>query len=879
MIALAAPRSGLPCTEPDGQVRETPTQGAVGAVGREPELAAISAFTRDAGARAFVLVGEPGIGKTTLWEAGVAAARRSGTRVLVARPSDAEARLAFAALTDLFDAVDIEALRPCPEPQRGALQIALLRAEAGGSPPDPRAIAAGVRSVLGALAADTPLLVAIDDVQWLDRPSADALSFAARRLGDERVGFLLAKRPGSPSELERALERTALQRLDVGPLSLGATRRLLSERLGLSLPRHLLRRIVESTLGNPLFALEVGRMLAERESHEIGGDLPVPDSVEDLLGTRVARLPGPIRRLLLAVSLSADLRTSQLAAIGGEAALEDAVDTGILLLDGDRVRASHPLLAAAAKKRSRPRERRDLHLALAAVVADDDLRALHLALATEGLDAELAAAVATAADRASARAARYDAVNLAEQALRLTPADAAERGDRVLTLAEYLLVVGEPQRAAELLFSVLDSLPAGAARGRAYLFLSQAAATSSDEVRGHLERALAESASDPALRAAVLVELTSHAAVVRVEQLPRAESWALEALRAARDADPSLQRLALYALGWVRALRGRPIDDVCARFLAMSDDAYYVVGSPERVEGQQFVWRGEVRRARAVLMRLLAIADEQGEPVSYALQRLHVCELELRAGDWHAAGRLLDEWAESAEGELLKWPMYERCRALLAAGRGSPDEARRWAAQAIAAADANGVRWDGLEARRAHGIADLLAREPSACGRAPALGLGSPRARGSGRPRRLPGRTGARRGAARGRRPRRGAGRDRSAGAARHAPASSLGHGDGEAVRSFPAARVADLRRRGRGRARAGGGCVRGARTPLRRRTIVARPRPGTAAAPEVEGGARVARAGRLDVRRARVDGVGGDGSLGARARRSAPPPGRRRAD
>jgi ATP/maltotriose-dependent transcriptional regulator MalT len=114
-----------------------------------------------------------------------------------------------------------------------------------------------------------------------------------------------------------------------------------------------------------------------------------------------------------------------------------------------------------------------------------------------------------------------------------------------------------------------------------------------------------------------------------------------------------------------------------------------------------------------VLARLLGIADEQGEPVSYALQRLHVCELELRAGNWDAAARLLDEWAESADGELLSFPMYERCRALLAAGRGLPSEARDWAVKAIAAADAIEVRWDGLEGRRAHGIADLLARDPS----------------------------------------------------------------------------------------------------------------------------------------------------------------------
>ncbi len=112
-------------------------------------------------------------------------------------------------------------------------------------------------------------------------------------------------------------------------------------------------------------------------------------------------------------------------------------------------------------------------------------------------------------------------------------------------------------------------------------------------------------------------------------------------------------------------------------------------------------------------MGLLAAADDRGEPSSYALLRLHLCELELRAGDWDAAERRLDEWAESSDSELLVWPMYERCRALLAAGRGLPGEARRWAAEAMARAAETGVRWDLLECRRALGTLELLDRAPA----------------------------------------------------------------------------------------------------------------------------------------------------------------------
>ncbi len=684
-------------------------------VGRERELAALYGFLEPGRSqRAFVLEGGPGIGKTTLWEAGVDAARARRLRVLSARSSGAEAQRSFAALIDLLDGVATEELAGLPAPQLLALQVALLRAEPAEVPAEPHAIAVGFLNALRALAADTPLLVCVDDVQWLDPPSAEALAFAAPRLEGAEVGFLLARRPGTRSALERTLERQGLERLEVGPLSLGATSRLLSERLGLSLRRQLLRRIVDTTLGNPLFALEIGRTLSERGLSGMGEEIPVPDAVEELLGTRVARLARPVRRLLLALALSGDLRVSQLAAVADRAAFDDAVDAGLLLVDGDRVRASHPLLAAAARNRSRAGERRELHLALAATVADEQLRALHLALATELPDAELAATVAAAAGAASVRAAVRQAVQLAEHALRLTPPELPERSDRLLALASYLLVAGERQRVTDLLGPELDVLPAGVARGRAYLLLAEGGAIRSNkDIRRYFERALAESEGDPELRASVLAEISENDAVVRVKRIHEAEAGALEALSASHLSGTAAERLALFALGWARSLRGRPIDDACDRFDAASSATTYIAGSPERVAGQRLVWRGELKQARAVLTPLLSAADERGEPSSYALLRLHVCELELRAGNCEAASRLLDEWVESSDRELLNWPMYERCRALLCAGRGLAAEAERWATEAISRAEATGVRWDLLEALRARGIAALLAHQPA----------------------------------------------------------------------------------------------------------------------------------------------------------------------
>jgi DNA-binding CsgD family transcriptional regulator len=669
-------------------------------VGREPELAQLSEFLGGAASRTLVLQGAPGIGKTALWEAGIDAARALGLRVAVARPSGAEARHSFAGLIDLFDGIDMAGL---PGPQRSALEAALLRAAPGEAPP--QAIALGVLNKLRWL---SPLVVAVDDLQWLDAASSAALAFAAPRLADEPVAFLLARRPGRRPPLERVLQGRPLERIEVGPLGFDETRRLLAERLGLAVPRPLMRRIAETTLGNPLFALEIGRALAERGA--VGGEMPLPDAVEDMLGVRVAALPAPQRRALLAVALSGELHADELAAV---ADAEDAVDAGLLRSEDGRVRAAHPLLAAAAAKHARARDRRELHLALARAVAGEERRARHLALAAQRPDAELADAVAAAADGAAARGAAAEAVDLAERALRLTPADLPERVERLLALAHQLETAGERRRVTGLLAPELEALPSGGARVRAWLLLANGSAVATyHDRRAHFEHALAEAGADPALRAHALASMALSTAAEGVERIGEVEAWAQEAL--AVGAGPRVERLALRALGWARSLSGRPIDDVCERFTAASPGAVQLVDSPEPVAALRLVWRGDLERARATLTRFLELADERGESVSYAWMRLNLCELGLRAADWGTVSRLLDEWAESGDEELLITPTYQRCRALVAAGRGLGDEARRWAAPALEAAEPLGFRWQVLESRRALGIAALLAHEPKA---------------------------------------------------------------------------------------------------------------------------------------------------------------------
>jgi DNA-binding CsgD family transcriptional regulator len=684
-------------------------------IGRESERLIVERFLDQHGdGGVLVLTGEPGIGKTTLWEAGVEAARRREMLTLSARPSGAEAHLSFAGLIDLLEGVKVDGLCDVPEPQRRALEIALLRAEPTGESPEPRAIALGLLNVLKALANARPVLVAVDDVQWLDSPSTDALAFAVRRLEHDRVAFLLAKRPGPAASLEQVLEQRRTETLEVGGLSQGALRRMLSDRLGLALSRPLLRRLAEGTLGNPFFALEIGRRLAAGELPSIGEELPMPASIEEVLSARLRGLPRAARRALLALALGGSIDPEILIQAAGPSGLEQAADAGLLAIEGHRVRVAHPLLASAATKLSLPSQRREIHLMLADATENSELRAQHLALAATRPDGRLAATVALAADRAAVRGAREEAVQLAQHALRLTPEDAPTRSDRVLALGEYLRLAGDLQRLTDLMVPQIDSLPAGAARAQGWLLAGDGAHVQSiEQYDAYLDHAIDESRDHPSIRLQAMARKAAYCAA-RVARIGETERWAREALPAASEQGPAVQRPMLYALGWASALAGHSISAVCEQFRTASDVAYHLTESPERVAGQQLIWRGEIATARAVLTRALAVADERGELVSYAVQRLHLCELELRAGEWDAAEGLLKEWAESTEQHLMFAPMYERCRSLLAAGRGDPSDALRWASAAIARSHATGVRWDWCEASRARGQAQLLDQDPQA---------------------------------------------------------------------------------------------------------------------------------------------------------------------
>src|SRR5206468_710903 len=206
--------------------------------------------------RALLIEGEPGAGKTALWQHAVSSARARGIRTLIARPVEVETALSFAALVDLLDPALPQVLPRLPMPQRRALEIALLLLPAD-APPDPRALATALLNALRALAEESPVVIAIDDAQWLDASSQAVLAFAARRLTHERVSFLLTRRSdgiGAALDLEASLD-PRLEHLVPSPLSLGALNRLLQLHFGRLFSRPLVRRLREVSAGNPFFTL------------------------------------------------------------------------------------------------------------------------------------------------------------------------------------------------------------------------------------------------------------------------------------------------------------------------------------------------------------------------------------------------------------------------------------------------------------------------------------------------------------------------------------------------------------------------------------------------------------------------------------------------
>jgi DNA-binding CsgD family transcriptional regulator len=482
---------------------------AIDMVGREEELSSLQAFLDHArsGPAMLVLKGEAGIGKSTLWEAAVEHARAQGLTVLSSRPAEAERALGHVGLADLLEGVVDDALSALLPPRRRALQVALLREEASGDPIDHRTLAVAVRDVLQLLSERAPTLIAVDDVQWLDPSSSRALAFALRRLEVSPVSLLLARRlaeGAQRSELEQAVGAGRVRHLVVGPLSLGALHRFLRDRVHRPFARQTLLRIHERSGGNPFFALELARVLdANVEPLQ---PLPVPETLEELVRTRIDELPAATRQALALASALGTPSESVLERAGVAAdALKPALAANVIERENGTIRFTHPLLSSVLYQ-DLGEERRGVHERVAGIVDDPLLRARHVALSTESPDTGVAAMLGDAARLAAERGASAFAAELAEQALRLTPPDNRDgRHRRGLAAARAHLVAGEWTRARTIATELLAETDSGPMRAEALLLLAEF--EHDDLAVPVLEEALRHAALHPRLEALIQIRL------------------------------------------------------------------------------------------------------------------------------------------------------------------------------------------------------------------------------------------------------------------------------------------------------------------------------------------------------------------------------------
>ena len=428
--------------------------GAAQLAGRRDELSALSGLidaVREGESQVLVVRGEPGVGKTTLLEH--VAGQEHGCQLARASGVQSEMELAFAGLHQLCAPMLGRAER-LPLPQQDALRTAF--GLVAGPPPDRFIVGLAALNLLSEVAADRPLICLIDDEQWLDQASAQALGFAARRLGANPVGLVFATRdPGA--------ELAGLPELEVDGLPEADARALLHSALAGPLDEQVRDLIVAETRGNPTALLELPERLSPAE---LAGGFGLPRSAAATsragrtFDRQLAALPAQTRRLvaLAAADPSGDRaliwRAAGLLGIPVQAG-EPAAEAGLVEFGG-LVRFRHPLARSAAYRSASLRERREAHAALAEAtdqVADPDRRAWHRAEAAAAPDEEVAVELERSAGRAQARGGLPAAAAFLERSVALT-ADPARQADRALAAAQVSLQAGALGNALDLLAAV-----------------------------------------------------------------------------------------------------------------------------------------------------------------------------------------------------------------------------------------------------------------------------------------------------------------------------------------------------------------------------------------------------------------------------------------
>ncbi|MGV0642459.1 LuxR family transcriptional regulator [Mycolicibacterium sp. XJ2546] len=664
---------------------------ASGVIKRPAEYRVVSEFLRSAATRpsGLVLEGETGVGKTTLWFAGVDDARERGFRVLWARVGPQETSLTYAAVADLFIEVDPAVLDSLPEVQRHAVDHVLLRASGTGPATDQGVIAAALVSAVEQTSRDGPVLVAIDDVQWLDPSSRAVLAAAARRWSGP-IGLLLTERTeydgAEAAGWLQVASADGMGRHRVGALSLGALHALLTARLGHALPRPTLVRIAEVSGGNPFYALELARAVESgRSSSEL------PPTLAELMRQRIGHLDDEAKTLLLAAASSANPTVDSLAEITCTdrhhtlQLLKEAEAKGLLQIDGDAVRFAHPLLAQTVYTDATRRERRAMHRRLAEVVTLPEARARHMALAASRADAATLAALDEAADTARARGAPAAAAELIELAIGL----GGDTPIRRIRAAEHYLHAGELDRAQSLLDALMACNPRGTHRAMA---LNSLAAmhihhTHFDDAVALLEKALrtADCSHDVRVRTLLLLahaRLNAGDFVTALQNAERAVSHVEEV------DDPDLTSQALALRTTIACMCGRGVDVPSLRralTLERPDSEAPIAFRASANNAMLLAWTGQLDAAGEHLAAVYRRCAERGAETDLTFVGVVIALTEVWRGRYGEAAQVAAETAQRAQqlgGDQL-CVVAKAVQSLVSAHLGEVSETRETARDAI----------------------------------------------------------------------------------------------------------------------------------------------------------------------------------------------------
>jgi len=666
-----------------------------GTVERELEARAVSELLNrgEEGPAGLVVEGEAGIGKTTLLLDAADQAAERGFRVLSARGSPAEVSYAYAAVADLLSGVDDATMAGLPAVQRIALDRARSGEVVGGGPAtDERVVATAFLSVIERISAGAAVLLAIDDAQWLDASSRAVIGFTARRLTG-RTGMLLSIRTGEPDSADgqswlHFRRPETVVRIRMRPLSLGGVHALIAARLGHTLPRPTMIRIHEISGGNPLFAIELAASAVDDVSPPVVG---LPDGLAALVRRRIGHADDDVAAVLLAAACAAaptvELvgRAMDMSAARVVELLEAVESRGVVILDGHRVRFTHPLFATGVYANATPTRRRAMHRVLASVVDQPEVKARHLALAATTGDATTLSALDAAAEAMVAQGAPAVAAELIEMALNLggdTPA-------RRIRAGELHFRAGSLVSARRYLQSTLDELPSGVMRALALVWLGAVKAYDDDLV-GAVEAfsdAADEAADVPALRLMCLLRLAL--ALAMTDRMGDAIDRAELAVKLADELGvPGLrsQALSIWVLG--RFVWGLGVDRQALRTAVELEDPHggaTTYFQARGVEAMISAYTGDLERAdaqmRAVAQRML----DNGTEVDLIWAANRVAAIAVWSGRYAEATEAAREAVQRAEqmGARLSLATAWTTQATVAAYAGRESEARVAAKAAI----------------------------------------------------------------------------------------------------------------------------------------------------------------------------------------------------